>query len=63
MVAPNASIDNIIPGRVDKMKATVRFERTKNTISDRYHFTVKQTDATGKIVNGGVSYEIYTYKR
>lgn len=60
IIAADASIDNILLNTKEKMKATIRFVKTKQTISDRYNFTIKQTDATGKKVFGGVSYEIYT---
>lgn len=62
ITAADASIDNIGVGTKEKVKATIRFVRTKQTISDRYNFTIQQTGASGK-VEGGISYEIYTYKR
>jgi hypothetical protein len=51
-------------------KVTIRFNRTKETIPDKYIFNVTQyapgVDREKKPLNraiGGVSYEIYTYKR
>lgn len=63
ITAAKASIDNIALYTREKIKATLRFVKTKQTISDRYHFTIQQSDASGKNVAGGVSYEIYTFKR
>jgi hypothetical protein len=59
---PDASIDNIVVETKEKLKATIRFVRTKETIRDKYHFTIRQMGASGK-VDGGITYEIYTYKR
>jgi len=63
MVTAKATLDNIIPGTKEKMKATVTFVKTKQTIADKYNITIRQTNATGKKVFGGVSYEICTYKK
>lgn len=63
ITAGDASIDNIVLNTKEKMKATIRFLKTKQTISDKYNFTIRQTEAAGKSADGGISYEIYTYKR
>ncbi|MBN2353081.1 MAG: hypothetical protein JXD23_10970 [Spirochaetales bacterium] len=64
------SIDNIPLQREQKTMITFSFIRKKNTISDKYNFIVRQyivikDDKQQSIRNitGGVSYEIYTYKR
>jgi len=62
IVAPTATLDNITLQTREPLQVIIRFVKTKNTISDRYSFTVEQTDAKGN-ASGGVSYEIYTYKR
>jgi hypothetical protein len=62
ITAPDASIENIVVDTKEKLKATIRFVRAKGTISDKYNFTIQQIGASGK-VDGGITYEIYTYKR
>jgi hypothetical protein len=61
IIAANATLDNITIKTTEKMKAIIRFVKNKQTKPDRYYFTIEQIDTKGKA--GGVSYEIYTYKR
>jgi hypothetical protein len=70
MTDRSATLENIMMGRKDMGKVTIRFNRTKETIPDKYIFNVTQyapgVDREKKPLNraiGGVSYEIYTYKR
>ncbi len=63
ITAADASVDNIMLTTKEKMAVAIRFVKTKQTISDKYNYTVKQTDASGGNVVGGVTYEIYTFKR
>lgn len=61
IIAPDASIENLILPAGKKIATNIRFTKSKTTISDRYVYTVEQMDSNNKI-KGGVSYEIYTYK-
>lgn len=63
ITSADASIDNIMWTTPGKLESTVRFVKNKQTIPDRYLFTIRQTDDSRRMIAGGISYEIYTYRR
>ena len=70
VTAARGSIDNLQLGRQKKARVLFYFERAKSAIPDKFDFHVVQSILVGgretervRKTLGGVSYEIYTYKR
>jgi len=62
ITAANASVENIMLETKGMLKNTIRFSMKPSATPGRYNFTLQQTNASGNSM-GGISYEIFNYKK